>query len=338
MFDAVLGGGAAEVLKIILVTRFVIQLSHAYSSINHLSALSFLQTTFGPTRESIDELVATSNDFASWIHNQMYAIPPSFHREFLRRNTHPKVEYPYLAGTVGARPCEQYSRWRKYAITSRDLLDDRNTARQKHLTVEQVSGVNGFVWKVDGTFRTVTQDHPTFIDGLLVKMNERYRIEERRRSWYVNCVGCGVLVRDVNGTESILPNPQVSIRGVEGNEDLLPYATVNLPPFGSAEFPAVEKASEEFPLFTEWMKDDENALLNSSSLEATAQCYGFPSFRQPEAVAELTKDAPESILPTVFGRSINQGTGVEEFFAYDPHLFLYENTPENLSKMVEVNL
>jgi hypothetical protein len=30
----------------------------------------------------------------------------------------------------------------------------------------------------------------------------------------------------------------------------------------------------------------------------------------------------------VFGRSINQGTGVEEFFAYDPHLFLYENTPE----------
>jgi len=300
---------------------------------NQSSSLSLpisflLQATFGQTRESIDELVANSNDFASWIHNQMYTIPPSFHREFLRRNTHPKVEYPYLAGTVGARPCEQYSRWRKYAINSRDLMDDRNTGRQKHLTVEQVSGVAGFVWKVDGTFRTVTQDHPTFTDGSLIEMNARYRIDEMRRSWYVNCVGCGVLVRDVNGTELYLSNPPVSIEGVEGNGDLLPYSTVNLPPFGSTEFPAVEKASEEFPIFTDWMKDDENALLNSSSLEATTQCDGFPSFRQPEAVAVLTEDSPESILPTVFGRSINQDTRVEEIFAYDPHLSLYENTPD----------
>ena len=217
-------------------------------------------------------------------------------------------------------------------------MDDRNTGRQKHLTIEQqeVDDNNEegillvFVWKVDGTFRTVTQDHPTFTDGVPVELNVRYRIDEMRRSFYVNCVGCRVLVRDsTTGKEYYIPNPAVSIEGVEGNEDLLPYSTVSLPAFGSNEFPAVEKASVEFPLFTSLMKDDENGLLNSTSLEGSTQCDGFPSFRQPEAVAVPTEDAPLSILPTVFGRSINQDTGVEEVFAYDPHLFLYENTPEN---------
>ena len=73
-------------------------------------------------------------------------------------------------------------------------MDDRKTARQKHLTIEQVEGVTGFVWLVDGTFRTVTQDQPTFTDGSLVQLDNRYRIVEIRRSFYVNCIGCPFLV------------------------------------------------------------------------------------------------------------------------------------------------
>ena len=207
-------------------------------------------------------------------------------------------------------------------------MDDRKTLRQKHLTIEQKEGVNGYLWMVDGTFRTVTKDHPTFIDGSLVELNVRYRIDEMKRSFLVNCVGCNVDLKGVNGTQYTIANPPVSIEGVEGNVDVLPYSTVALPPFGSNEFPAVEKASEDFPLFTAWMKDDENAMLNSDSLESSTQCDGFPSFRQPEAVAVEYDDAPQSILPTVFGRSLNPDTGVEEIFAYDPHLFLYENTPD----------
>ncbi|KAK1734850.1 hypothetical protein QTG54_014310 [Skeletonema marinoi] len=306
--------------------------SFSYEVTAEAEAARFLeQATFGPTRESINELVATSNNFASWVHTQMYTTPASYHREFLRRNTHPKIEYPYTTAAVGPRPCEQYSRWRKYAITSRDLMDDRYTDRQKHLTIEQVEGVTGFLWLVDGTFRTVTQDQPTFTDGSLVKLDKRYRINEMSRSFMVNCVGCPFLLTwgdDSNTNEGHIANPPVSIEGVEGNAAVLPYATVTLPPFGSNEFPAVEMASEEFPLFTEWMKDDENALLNSDSLESSAQCDGFPSFRQPEAVAETKDDAPLSILPTVFGRSANPVTGLEETFAYDPHLTLYENTPD----------
>ncbi len=206
---------------------------------------------------------------------------------------------------------------------------DRKSARQKHLVIETVEGISGYLWMVDGTFRTVTQDHPTFVDGTLVQLNVRYRIDEVKRSFMVNCVGCDLSLRGGNGVEYTIANPPVSIEGVEGNADLLPYATVALPSFGSSEFPAVEKASEDFPLFTEWMKDDENALLTTNVLESSTQCDGFPSFRQPEAVAVPTEDAPLSILPTVFGRSINSITGEEEVFAYDPHLHLYENTPEN---------
>ena len=207
-------------------------------------------------------------------------------------------------------------------------MDDRNTARQKHLMIKQVEGVTGYVWLVDGTFRTVTQDQPTFTDGSLLQLDKRYRIDEMKRSFYVNCVGCPFLVTWGDGKEGDIPNPPVSIEGVEGDAELLPYTTVTLPPFGSNAFPAVEKASEEFPLLTEWMKDDENALLNSDILESSTQCDGFPSFRQPEAVAETKDDAPLSILPTVFGRSVDPVTGLEDIFAYDPHLTLYENTPD----------
>ena len=95
-----------------------------------------------------------------------------------------------MTGAVGSRPCEQYSRWRKYAISSRDVLDDRGSSGWKHLTVETVQGVNGFVWKVDGTFRTVSQEHPNATDGSLIELGARYRIMESRRAWWVDCVGC----------------------------------------------------------------------------------------------------------------------------------------------------
>jgi hypothetical protein len=90
------------------------------------------------------------------------------------------------------------------------------------------------------------------MDGTLMELNVRYRIDEVKRSFLVNCIGCKFEVR-YNGTEYEIANPAVSIEGVEGNEALLPYSTVTLPAFGSSEFPAVEKAREAYPLFTAWM-------------------------------------------------------------------------------------
>ena len=74
-----------------------------------------------------------------------------------------------------------------------------------------------------------------------------------------------------------------------------------------------------------------SALLNTTSLESSGQCDGFPTFRQPFILnnrVEQVKDdgtvvlkSPPGTFPTVFGR-----TSDGEEFAYDPHLALYENS------------
>jgi hypothetical protein len=51
-------------------------------------------------------MVATSNDFASWVQEQMYDVPASSFRRFYRERVNPKWEYPYAAGAVSSTPCE----------------------------------------------------------------------------------------------------------------------------------------------------------------------------------------------------------------------------------------
>lgn len=208
------------------------------------------QATFGATRETIDSLLSTSNDYGSWIDDQINSVPGSSHREFLRSRTNPKYEvrrcstrallgrslftsrwhaslsrpptpsrlftvhfshifffffffcvlglvrlslstcaraqrrqFPYHVGAVGPRPCELHSRWRTYAITSRDMLSNRKTGWSKHLKIEAGPG-GKYVWTVDGQLRTVTDTVP---GGMSVGV--RYKIPHRFNSWKVNCVG-----------------------------------------------------------------------------------------------------------------------------------------------------
>ena len=145
------------------------------------------QATFGATRESIDAMTSTSNDFSSWVEEQLQ-LPVSSHRSFFREHTNPKYEYPYKVGATGSRPCEMYSRWRRYALTSRDQLRARKTGGQlKQLTVESVNG--DYVWRVDGHFRTVTAE-AQFTDGSSIELGERYSIlHDHGKSWVADCVG-----------------------------------------------------------------------------------------------------------------------------------------------------
>lgn len=149
----------------------------------------YFQATFGVSRNSIDAMVSSSNDFASWVEDQLN-MPMSSHRAFFRERMNPKFEYPYHSGAVGPRPCELHSRWRRYAISSRDQLSNRKTNWFKHLTIEFVSGV-GYVWKVDGFARTVTQTHPETMDGSSqLELNKRYRINHTNgNTWKTDCVG-----------------------------------------------------------------------------------------------------------------------------------------------------
>ena len=141
--------------------------------------------------------------------------------------------------------------------------------------------------------------------------------------------GCSVHIKAPAGTaeESIeIANPAVSISGINDDNHFGPLDIVNLPNFKSIDLPSIE-SSDEYPLFNDWIKVDENALLNTTSLEGTAICATMPDFRNP-----LPFDgdgAPgatlQGVFPSIFGKSAD---GV--VFLYDRHLTFNENSVENM--------
>ena len=150
----------------------------------------YFQATFGATRETIDAMTASSNDFASWVEDQL-ALPVGSHREFYRSHTNPKFEFAYKVGATGPRPCELHSRWRRYALSSLDGLSNRKTGWSKHLTVDLIDGK--YIWKVDGSFRTVTTTFPIgSVRGTeySLKLGHRYKIlHQQGHHWAADCVG-----------------------------------------------------------------------------------------------------------------------------------------------------
>ena len=82
-----------------------------------LAARFLEQSTFGTTRESMNDLVDRHGlDYENWIIEQM-DMPISSMREYYRKRTNPKYEFPYALGAVGSGPCDIYSRWRTYAVS-----------------------------------------------------------------------------------------------------------------------------------------------------------------------------------------------------------------------------
>ena len=115
-------------------------------------------------------------------------MPVSSHRAFFREHVNPKYEFPFRVGAVGPRPCELHSRWRRYAITSRDQLSNRKTFWFKHLTIELIGGQ--YIWKVDGYFRTATTSPPLDTAGNSLELNQRYRILHTNGvTWKRDCIG-----------------------------------------------------------------------------------------------------------------------------------------------------
>lgn len=108
---------------------------------------------------------------------------------------------------------------------------------------------------------------------------------------------------------------------------------VTLPDFKSLELPSIED-STSYPLFSQWIKSDENALLNTTSLEGSETCASIDSGRLPIEWDGDANGAPAgSTLPGTFGsifaKSTDANTREEVVFLYDRHLTFYENTVEN---------
>ena len=76
-------------------------------------------------------------------------------------------------------------------ISSRDRPNDHKTDFNKFLTVTQDQATAGYVWRVDGDFRTVTASPPTDEKtGTPLQLGVRYMIENGKgKEWKGNCVG-----------------------------------------------------------------------------------------------------------------------------------------------------
>ena len=109
----------------------------------------FLQkNTFGPTKSELDALEAKFLELRSagpavsyadamakvqrdWVVAQM--DPTTFTsgefsslRAYWRRRLNPRAEETYRIGESGPHPCEQHSRWRKFAFTSYDVQNSKS--------------------------------------------------------------------------------------------------------------------------------------------------------------------------------------------------------------------
>lgn len=77
------------------------------------------QATFGPTRETLSSVDATSTaSVRAWIDAQR-ALPPSLHRVYYRRRANPRLLAPLATGGVRGS-CSAGSRWHRFSLTKVD--------------------------------------------------------------------------------------------------------------------------------------------------------------------------------------------------------------------------
>ena len=105
---------------------------HRPSVSSDVLAARFLErTTFGPKVEEIQSLSAsistlgTDDDgreaLAAYTHNQIYDTPISSHRAYYRRHLVPRTTSSFPYALAGPHPCDQNSRWRRFAFTTKDV-------------------------------------------------------------------------------------------------------------------------------------------------------------------------------------------------------------------------
>ena len=129
------------------------------------------QATFGPTRETVDELFQQYSDadqsitdtaqrelavFKAWVQDQ-FALPPSLHRAYFRQRANPRIFQGLVLPTGSSRaPCDSGSRWRRYG------LDDSDRSRT---LIATRSAAGNVAVVIDGELRTEVPE-AEFLSGL----------------------------------------------------------------------------------------------------------------------------------------------------------------------------
>jgi len=148
--------------------------------------------------------------------------------------------------------------------------------------------------------------------------------------WQMDCIGCIIPLwpPNVDVTKSGffgIYNPPVNFAGYESQ---LEFGVLNLPAFKSSELPVIDNPDEYFSGWEKFFGQDENAILNTPSLEGSAQCANMYNFRQPRLNKQWYANSKEvyKTFPPIFAKSSDG-----HMFLYDPHLALPENSIENPS-------
>ena len=108
-----------------------------------------VQASFGPTRVTIDGLVATETAAAAaggdgardWFAAQM-ALPPTLHRAWFRRRANTRLAHqPMYSAAYPSSPTDVGSRWHRFAFTEEDIgktvvVADANADAARSLTVD----------------------------------------------------------------------------------------------------------------------------------------------------------------------------------------------------------
>ena len=116
------------------------------------------QTTFGPTRATLQSVDATTDaGVTKWIDDQM-ALPPTLHREYFRRRANPRQFTARPTGGLRAA-CAAGSRWHRFAFSR----------AEEGKVLEVVSTPSGgAVLSIDGEVRTEADADALAFDGMVI--------------------------------------------------------------------------------------------------------------------------------------------------------------------------
>lgn len=174
---------------------FLMSFSHSLPTFKERLSRFFMQSTFGPTSDMINNWSYSQNikGMANWIKNQIDQVPATKHRVYLRSH----ADHMSYNNTIGDRniaiqsPCDENSRWRKYAFTFADV----------NQPFEVVADGNQFVIKRNGVVRTVVDD---------------FRSEDGVYSGAGNYLFCWLIEDRIGGTMYIRPTGNGDCKTLEG--------------------------------------------------------------------------------------------------------------------------
>lgn len=132
--------------------------SYALTLSDKEKAARFLEmVTFGPTTSLINDIIEATGDIAfkmaKFVEEQVNSSVSS-HREYFRKRLNQRSLETYKYGVSGPRPCEENSRWRRFAFTSRDMAIG-NKGYRVDITHVTDDTTTAYVLSYMGSVRTV---------------------------------------------------------------------------------------------------------------------------------------------------------------------------------------